>query len=184
MTKKQLRHIYKMHRRHLSPNQKLGLEARLFERLRNSIDLVGKTVHTFLPITKHHEIDTYPLLQHREVRWVVSKSNFETNTMQNFLFEPEMEIVKSDWGIPEPVTGNIVAIEEIDTVLTPLLCFDLKGIRVGYGKGFYDRFLASCRDDVEKIGIGLFEAVESIDDAADHDIRLTAGITPKNVYYF
>ena len=67
-------------------------------------------------------------------------------------------------------------------VLVPLLAFDTKGYRVGYGKGFYDRFLSKI--DVKKVGISLFEAVECIADVHEDDIRLDLCITPKQIYSF
>ena len=55
---------------------------------------------------------------------------------------------ENDYGIMEPVDGTIIPYENIDMVICPLLTFDKNGYRVGYGKGFYDRFLTQCRNDV------------------------------------
>ena len=74
--------------------------------------------------------------------------------------------------------------KEIDLVLVPLLCFDKKGFRVGYGKGFYDRFLSKCRSDVLKIGLSYFKPVEKIEDVRDFDVALDYCITPKGVWHF
>ena len=63
-------------------------------------------------------------------------------------------------------------LKSIDMVLVPGLCFDGDGHRVGYGKGFYDRFLKTCRPDCIKIGLSYFEPVESIDDVHEGDVRL------------
>jgi 5-formyltetrahydrofolate cyclo-ligase len=71
-----------------------------------------------------------------------------------------------------------------DVVLIPLLAFDVKGHRVGYGKGFYDRYLANCRPDCLKIGISFFESLASIDDVEAHDIALDMAICPTQVYDF
>ena len=57
-------------------------------------------------------------------------------------------------------------------VLVPGVCFDRDGHRVGYGKGFYDRFLKTCRPDCVKIGLSFFEPVEKIDDVHNGDIAL------------
>ena len=69
-------------------------------------------------------------------------------------------------------------------VLVPLLGFDERGHRVGYGKGFYDRFLAECNPKIQKIGLSLFEPVAQIDDTSDFDIPLDACITPNRIWYF
>jgi 5-formyltetrahydrofolate cyclo-ligase len=69
-------------------------------------------------------------------------------------------------------------------VLIPLLAFDRKGHRVGYGKGYYDRFLRTCRKDVVKIGFSYFDPVEKIEDASRYDVRLNYCITPNDIYRF
>ena len=63
-------------------------------------------------------------------------------------------------------------------VLVPLLCFDRSGHRVGYGKGYYDRFLRKCRADCKKIGLSMFDPVDEITDAGESDVRLDLVITP------
>ena len=90
----------------------------------------------------------------------------------------------SEWGIPEPVGGMIMEPASFDVILVPLVAFDKNGHRVGYGKGFYDRYLALCRPDCLKIGISLFEPVELIEDVESHDIQLDLAICPSQVYDF
>jgi len=69
-------------------------------------------------------------------------------------------------------------------VLVPLLSFDKKGFRVGYGKGFYDRFLMQCKSDCIKIGLSYFDPIDVIDDADEFDVPLDFCITPQKVYVF
>jgi 5-formyltetrahydrofolate cyclo-ligase len=88
------------------------------------------------------------------------------------------------FGLEEPVEGNIVSPEKIDVVLVPLLAFDIRGFRVGYGKGFYDRFLTRCKKDVLTIGLSWFPPVESIDDIHANDVPLKYCITPQRIYAF
>lgn len=87
-------------------------------------------------------------------------------------------------GIPEPVGGTVTEPSEIDLILMPLLAFDKRGHRVGYGKGFYDRFLRSCRADCIKAGLSLFPPEEKIDDVAEFDQPMTMAITPESVFRF
>lgn len=94
------------------------------------------------------------------------------------------EFAISEWGIPEPVGGMIMDPFSFDVILVPLVAFDKNGHRVGYGKGFYDRYLALCRPDCLKIGISLFEPVELIEDVESHDIPLDLAICPSQVYDF
>jgi 5-formyltetrahydrofolate cyclo-ligase len=92
----------------------------------------------------------------------------------------------SEWGIPEPMpdSSQKVSPQKIDTVLLPLLVFDEKGNRVGYGKGFYDRFLTECRPEVQKIGLCLEEAVPLIEEVGEWDIPLDFCVSPQRCYEF
>src|SRR5690606_31403058 len=116
--------------------------------------------HIFLSITEKGEINTEYLLhilQGKDKNIVVPKTNFKTQTLSHFLLTDNTIIKKNKWGIPEPEDGIPFPEEKIDVVFVPLLAFDKKGNRVGYGKGFYDRFLKLCKPDVIKIGLSLFD---------------------------
>ncbi len=78
----------------------------------------------------------------------------------------------------------MIEIERIDAVLVPLLCFDERGFRVGYGMGFYDRFLSGCRTNCLKIGLTYFAPTAEISDAQNFDVRLDFCITPKKNWKF
>jgi 5-formyltetrahydrofolate cyclo-ligase len=69
-------------------------------------------------------------------------------------------------------------------VLIPLLAFDQTGQRVGYGKGYYDRFLANCRPDCIKTGLSFFPAEDKITDTNTFDIAMDFCITPDKIYEF
>jgi 5-formyltetrahydrofolate cyclo-ligase len=88
------------------------------------------------------------------------------------------------FGIPEPKGGSEISPERIDLVIVPLLCFDKSGNRVGYGKGYYDRFLKKCRKDCIKIGFSYFSPIVSIDDTNEFDIPLDYGISPDAIHEF
>lgn len=74
--------------------------------------------------------------------------------------------------------------EKIDMVLVPLLAFDKMGNRVGYGKGFYDRFLAECKISCKRIGISFFDPIEKIEEVDGNDISLTDCLTPSQLFNF
>jgi 5-formyltetrahydrofolate cyclo-ligase len=149
-----------------------------------------KTVHIFLPIRKSNEIDTFSVLNyfkinHPTIRIVVPRSNFKTLEMVNILFDHEHTILgRNRYDIPEPIYGHAVPAAEIDVVFIPLLVCDKKGNRVGYGKGFYDRFLAQCRADVIKIGLSFFDPVDEIGDVNRFDIPLDLLLTPGKTWTF
>ena len=142
--------------------------------------------HTFLSIPSQKEVDTSYLitvLQGRDKQIVVPKVSGE-RSLSHFLLTDATILKPNAWDIPEPEDGLEVPIEKIDVVFVPLLAFDLDGNRVGYGKGFYDIFLRSCREDVIKIGLSFFEAEARIEGVSQDDVPLDYCITPITTYSF
>jgi 5-formyltetrahydrofolate cyclo-ligase len=143
--------------------------------------------HLFLSIEEQKEIDTEFILQilaGKDKEIVVSKSDLGTLGMTHYLLTDNTKIKKNEYNIPEPVYGLEVPVTKIDVVFVPLLAFDLKGNRVGYGKGFYDKFLSECKPETIKIGLSFFEAEELIDDISENDIQLDSCVTPNKIYFF
>lgn len=143
--------------------------------------------HLFLPIEKQKEINTEYILQvlaGKDKNIVLSKSDFETREMTHFLLTDNTTIKKNRYDIPEPVDGLEVPVSKIDVVFVPLFAFDEKGNRVGYGKGFYDNFLAKCKPDVLKIGLSFFESETLILNVLPTDIQLDLCVTPTRIYNF
>src|SRR5262249_34070605 len=99
-------------------------------------------------------------------------------------YGPDVELAENRWQISEPVHDERVDANEIDMVFIPLLCFDRYGHRVGYGKGYYDRFLRACRHDCIKVGLSDFEPVDKISDAHEGDVKLDAAVTPSATINF
>ncbi len=148
------------------------------------------TVHLFLPIVEKMEIDTFEFIhffksQHPNIQLVVPRCDFKTKEMEAIVFDPEATVlIKNKQHIPQPLYGDLVDVLKIDAVIIPLLAFDDEGHRVGYGAGFYDRFLEKCRPNVLKIGVSLFNPTEKVTDTHPQDVRLTHCITPEKVYSF
>lgn len=143
--------------------------------------------HLFLSIAEKKEVDTEPILhilQGKDKNVVISRSNFETREMINYLLTDTTRIRKNKWNIPEPIDGIEVPADKIEVVFLPLLAFDLQGHRVGYGKGFYDRFLSRCKPEVLKIGVSLFAPETRISGILSSDIPMDFGVTPHQVYNF
>ena len=87
-------------------------------------------------------------------------------------------LVINKYGIPEPVSNKIVY---PDILLVPLVAFDKKLNRIGYGGGFYDRYLKRLKKIKKIITIGLaysFQEVKKIP-INDYDIKLDFIITEK-----
>lgn len=187
MTKRELRREYMQKRKHFSDEEYATLNHRLRENFFKTTDLSAVSVlHTFLPIDKNREVDTWAFIRelqiaHPHVRIAVPKMNNQTSELEHYYFEHKDQLAVNTWGIPEPVSGIPVETSAIDLVLVPLLAFDSQGHRVGYGRGFYDRFLATCRTECSKIGISYFDPVARIDDVHENDIALDRIITPSGV---
>jgi len=190
LTKAEARKYIRQQRKQLSEEAYRQANQKLHERLYAYLQKLNpKTVHCFLPITKNREVDTWPVirrLQEAQIRVAVPKSDLQTNRMEHFLLKSDTLCRENAWGIPEPVGESLVRIpeQEIDVVLLPLMAFDQKGERVGYGKGYYDRFLASCRPGTLRLGLSLFDPVEEITDISPLDVRLDAAITPDRIWIF
>ena len=104
--------------------------------------------------------------------------------MTHYLLTDNTKFQKNAYNIPEPVDGLEVPVIKMDVVFVPLLAFDVKGNRVGYGKGFYDKFLSECKPETIKIGLSFFDAEEIIEDASEKDIQLDYCVTPNRIYKF
>lgn len=143
--------------------------------------------HLFLSIVEKKEIDTDYLLQvlaGKDKNIVLSKSDFKSGEMQHYLLTDNTVLRVNSYGIPEPQEGIQILEIQLDVVFVPLLAFDEQGNRVGYGKGFYDRFLQNCRPDVIKVGLSFFEAEPNIEDVSTQDIALDYCVTPNKIYAF
>ena len=185
--KKELRSHYKNLRKEITLDD---LEEKSLAIANNLIQLPiwDKTYyHVFLPIEEQKEVNTeyvLHLLSGKDKEIVVSKSDFETRGMTHFLLTDNTKIKKNEYNIPEPVNGLPVPSETIEVVFVPLLAFDLLGNRVGYGKGFYDKFLSECKPETIKIGLSFFEAENQIEDVFESDVRLDYCVTPEKIYNF
>lgn len=117
-------------------------------------------------------------------RVVIPKANFEDKSMSHFYFEKQTELRPNKFDILEPMNAEKCEIKDIDIVLIPMLAFDKKGYRVGYGGGFYDRFLAELPSTTELIGLSLFEPIDEIKDLNTFDKKMQTCISPTLIYTF
>lgn len=146
-------------------------------------------VHTYLPSLKLGEPQTANIIKYLQfknpfIKVVIPKVDIHAGRLAHYRYDEEIEMIKNKYGIDEPKEGLEVSENEIDLVLIPLLAFDKKGYRVGFGKGYYDKFLAHCRKDVLKVGLSFFEPVEKIEDITGYDIPLDFCITPQENFIF
>jgi len=189
MTKDQLRGLYLDKRRKLTPAVCSEYSNILYNFFFTSFDLsVLKVVHTFIPLEKNNEPDTWIIIDRikREfphIKISIPRIGSDGN-LENFYFEGIQQLKENTWGILEPIQGIPTPSEQIDLVLVPLLTFDLDGQRIGYGKGYYDRFLQMCRHDCKKVGLSFFDPTSLLIDANNYDVSLDSCITPARVINF
>jgi 5-formyltetrahydrofolate cyclo-ligase len=190
MLKSQLRKIYLRQQKQLSPVERKDKSAQIADLFFENFDLQKiNFLHCFLPIEKFNEIDTNFIFQKiwrdfPRIETFAPRVNFQVDNIDNLKFAPETELVKNAWEIFEPARDVTIVTERIDLVLVPLLCFDSRGFRVGYGKGFYDRFLKNCCADCLKIGLSYFEPIRKISDAQEFDVPIDFCVTPEKIVNF
>ncbi len=187
MTKNDIRLHYRTLRAALTPEQRAAESLAIANQCLSLPIWSGHHYHLFLPIDRLREVDTEPLLHllaGKDKSVVVSRSDFETGAMQHFLLEDGVRLRTNAYGIPEPEGGTPVPTDALDVVFVPLVAFDINGNRIGYGKGFYDRFLTACRPDTIKVGLSFFPPVATWEDVWEHDVRLDFCVTPDRVYSF
>jgi 5-formyltetrahydrofolate cyclo-ligase len=190
MTKAEIRRHLKQKRQHVSAEEIEVLSRQICRLFFENFTLTGVDyLHIFLPIARFKEINTWPVINFLEknfagIRIIFPKSNPEDLSMESFLYDTSLVLAENAWGIIEPVAGNRIAAHLIDIMLLPLLSFDTRGYRVGYGKGFYDRFLTTCRNDIIKIGLSMEEPMPEIKDINEFDIPMDYCITPQRIWHF
>ena len=144
--------------------------------------------HLFLSIKGKKEVDTdyiMHVLLGRDKNIILSRSNFQTMEMRHFLLTDQTVIKVNTYGIPEPEGNQFeVSPKDIDVVFVPLLAIDKNGNRVGYGKGFYDRFLSQCRPDIVKVGVSLFEPTDLEIPKDPSDVSMNQLVTPSGIISF
>ena len=144
-------------------------------------------VHSFLPIERQGEVDTNPFIDYfkkLQKTVVISKSDLKNNDLAHFIYNDSVMLSKNKWGILEPKSGCLIEESKIDIVLVPLIVFDKEGNRLGYGKGYYDKFLSLCKPSCIKIGLSLLEPIAQMIPTESTDIKLDYCISPSGLHTF
>lgn len=180
-----LRKSFKKQRSLLDINQVKGLSKRIFENLLE-LNIWDKSFyHLYLSNQINNEVETDEIVN---LLFMKNKRVFVPKMLGKDLLNIEIDnntkYSLNQLGIREPISSNQKDASLLEVIFVPLLIFDKLGHRVGYGGGYYDKFLGNIKDDVLKIGLSLFEPIDKIQDIERHDIRLDYSITPKRVYDF
>jgi 5-formyltetrahydrofolate cyclo-ligase len=193
-TKAALRRAALAHRRDLEPGEVALRSARLGEQLFGHFPVAEwRGLHVFLPLARRNEPDTWPIIRRiwaefPAVRLAAPVVQVDGISLINYMLHPTTQLLENRWGIAEPVADLTTEMPPaaFDAVLVPLLAVDETGQRVGYGGGFYDRFLARCRPGTQFIGLNVLDEPPAghIADVLPTDVPLTAYLTPGGVWRF
>jgi 5-formyltetrahydrofolate cyclo-ligase len=189
MLKEEARINIKERRKALSLQQRVKLDDLLLIQLQSAQLPFISFLLSYWPLEEAHEPNTHLFSDYLEflnpgIVVCYPKTNFIELTIQAVQTNDDTRFRKNQYNIYEPEPGDLISPASLDIIFVPLLTFDKKGIRVGYGKGFYDRFLTACRKDCLKIGFSYFEPFDSIDDTHEFDLPLDLCVTPTTVYAF
>jgi 5-formyltetrahydrofolate cyclo-ligase len=92
-------------------------------------------------------------------------------------FRPGDETERSDFGMEEPSGGEEIPPQEVDALVIPGLAFDRSGYRLGYGGGFYDRYVRRTRPEALRVGIGFSDQIVEDVPHGDGDERVDCIVT-------
>ena len=187
MKKEQLRIDYKQRRKALSSEQIDSMSLSIANQCLNLPIWHLDLYHIFLSISKMNEVDTKPLLavlMGKDKRIAIPKTIPDNNSLVPYELTTDTRFSVNSMGITEPEGGVLLEVKAIDVVFVPLLAFDQKGQRVGYGKGYYDRFLDQCRNDVITVGLSFFDPERLITDSVPSDVPLHFVVNPYEVFDF
>ena len=185
MEKAEARKYYRKLRKDFSEEEVLQKSDAIFQHIKNFNLLDASTFHIFLPIKKNNEINTYPTID-----WLLENNKqvilplVVGDDMINCKIEKGFQTALNSLHIPEPIHFTEVDSSLIDVVFVPMFVADQTGNRVGYGGGYYDKFLSRCRPDTKKIGLTYFRPIDNIVDAYEGDIALDYLITPEEIVSF
>ena len=195
MTKVEIRKIYKEKRRALTEENCENFNKKIHNLVFSRLAIHRYSpIHLFLPILRNIEPDTRLIINTLRKDFApdlyIGKS-LENGEMLHVKYDTTTVLETNAWGIEEPKdlnnSNNSEAFfekyrNEDILVFVPLLAFDKKGNRVGYGKGYYDKFLKFASKDTTIVGLSLFEPVDLIDDADVFDVKMNYCITPERVW--
>ena len=147
MNKQEMRAYIRAKKRAMTERQIVSASARLGEQFR-ACELYknAKTIYGYLPYNQ--EVRTVPMLEQaiRDGKRVAVPKCYGQDMRFIYISDFEQEVAPGYANIPEPIADGPVAGDKTALVLMPGLAFDPQGHRIGYGGGFYDRFLSAEPD--------------------------------------
>ncbi len=188
MQREEFRSKFKKLRAELDPSLVLEKSLQIKENLLGLPEFQQATsLAIYLPKPGSGEVDTSLLLDQLDKKKILAPVVVGEEIRFLHLRHPS-ELRPGPFGIPQPNPEfkKFIPPSEIDLVLVPGICFDVKGRRLGYGKGFYDRFLKELRSANPKAkAVGLaysFQVVEELPESPT-DERVDIIVTEERVIH-
>ena len=180
-TKAEVRLKLKERRFALSPEERTRCSEKIAETLEK---LLADRKSILFYATKEPEVETLALMERfLAAGKIISVPIIEKETrslrLSRILSLSELKI--STFHVPEPIgSEHPISADEIETILLPMVGFDRCCRRLGYGAGYYDRFLAA-HPDIERIGLAYSVQEEEIIPVDEYDLPVDMVVTEKEV---
>jgi 5-formyltetrahydrofolate cyclo-ligase len=183
--KEELRNKLLEQRAALSTPEYFGASADIIEKLKEQDQFrEAQTIHCYVSMNSRREVETQELIIEmlsKNKRMVVPITNFDSGTLTHIELDKFEDLETNKWGVLEPREGERVPVHEIDIVIVPMVGGDEQCNRIGYGKGFYDRFLTDV--DCPKIGLIFEQNIVPQIPTEEFDIALDSIITEERIIY-
>lgn len=147
-------------------------------------DILKKAQKILTYVSFRSEVDTRQIIDSvfdQKIVLAVPKCGSD-GKMDFFTINTLNELIPSAYGIPEPVDNPQTIVKEFDNTvcIVPGLTFDIKGKRMGYGGGYYDRFL-SAHPEIITVGLCYNSLLSDLVPSEPHDISVDYIITEKGL---
>lgn len=185
MNKSTLRQFYRQKRQELHHQEITVRNQQILKHLQALPIWEFQVYHLYVSMLENNEVNTFPLMNylfdHNKTVVVPKINGFH---LLNCQIQRNVVWQKANFGVSEPVSFAPIDNSLIEVVFVPMLIGDRLGHRIGYGGGFYDRFLANLPESTLKIGLSFFSPIDSIKDIEITDIPLDYSVSPETVLSF
>jgi len=189
MRKAEARNVFREKRKVLTAAERTKLDDLLLIQFQKLELPFVDTVLTYSPIPANNEPNVHLAVDFLAFRNPALKVAYPKMSpaglgLQAILVDADTPFIRSTYDVMEPLSDHVIPPDAFDLVIVPLLICDRNGFRVGYGRGYYDRYLRQCRSDCVKIGLQYFEPLDVLEDKDEFDVPLDVCVTPANTYVF
>ena len=175
--KNALRRLYKSIRQGINVCEKTDFDNIIFTKLINT-QLYRNASIILVYVSYNSEVDTEKLIEYSlEIQKTVAVPYCNGDKMDFYIIKSSDELIPGKYGIPTVDINNRIPLDNFNNALciVPALSYDLLGNRLGYGGGYYDRFLAS--NNIKSIGLCYSRCIHSHLPAENFDIKVDIVLT-------